>query len=522
MNYLQNLLALLLLVTESHGVYSEGIRGNPPSFNEFLSYNKRKLSNHYKKNHGDRSLFKTSMFPQNLQPGQTSTSCSTEKKVTMIEFCINGNHNQGEHDDHQLYLHNAFLDRRVDLAEGMCHDLTEDIPYNAKIVDGTESLLVGTREHDPDRQQDHFAELFVGEWYDEICREYLITLYIDFNEGNGIFACWNSFWDQVELDIPQCPDKIPPNNMFEFTLKITPASEHTIQSEVGNQWVSHSKIDWPRIWTDMDGDDCSFYTEYPDFCGEMATWSGNGGYTANEACVVCGGGINPNDKVPPTAPIVVSPPTSDSDNKGWMDWPGAWVVAFAAGAVATVLGYKVLSRKSDVQTASKAAANTGKWVPMIKGLKDPSREILTPKEVASLFGLWNDALLTGDPDTVAERYAKGAVLLPTKSDIPRTDYESIRAYFVDFLAKKPRGTILKNYVQTQGNYAMDVGIYEFAFQNGQRIRARYSFLYTKEYGIWKIKHHHSSEMPETKEQVLSDDEVKQLFSMLNDALLKSK
>ena len=74
-------------------------------------------------------------------------------------------------------------------------------------------------------------------------------------------------------------------------------------------------------------------------------------------------------------------------------------------------------------------------------------------------------------------------------------------------------------VQSQPNYAMDVGIYEFAFQDGSRVRARYSFLYTKEDGEWKIKHHHSSGMPETKGQVISQDEVRQLFTLWNDALL---
>ena len=76
--------------------------------------------------------------------------------------------------------------------------------------------------------------------------------------------------------------------------------------------------------------------------------------------------------------------------------------------------------------------------------------------------------------------------------------EGIRDYFVHFLEKRPTGEILESYVSSQRNYATDVGIYEFTFQDGSKVRARYSYLYVKEGGEWKIKHHHSSGMPEAK------------------------
>ena len=115
------------------------------------------------------------------------------------------------------------------------------------------------------------------------------------------------------------------------------------------------------------------------------------------------------------------------------------VFALAAGAAA--VGFNVFSGQSGPQEADA----TGEWTRMMPGLTDPTRDTLTAREVGGLFGLWNSALLTGNPDTVAQRYTKEAVLLPTKSDIPRTDYEGIRAYFVKFLEKKPTGTILESY-----------------------------------------------------------------------------
>ena len=66
---------------------------------------------------------------------------------------------------------------------------------------------------------------------------------------------------------------------------------------------------------------------------------------------------------------------------------------------------------------------------------------ITEKEVRGLFNLWNDALATLDPKKVANRYASKGVLLPTVSDVPRTDYPGIEDYFTNFLKLKPQGKV---------------------------------------------------------------------------------
>merc|ERR1712154_675233 len=126
---------------------------------------------------------------------------------------------------------------------------------------------------------------------------------------------------------------------------------------------------------------------------------------------------------------------------------------------------------------------------------DPATtEILEDNEVKSLFNLWNDALATLDPDQVAARYSKNPCLLPTVSDVPRTDYDSIKAYFVDFLKKEPQGEILESYVTAGDDWCMDDGIYEFTMgATGDVVKTRYSFVCTLEDGEWKIAHHHSSQ-----------------------------
>ncbi len=89
----------------------------------------------------------------------------------------------------------------------------------------------------------------------------------------------------------------------------------------------------------------------------------------------------------------------------------------------------------------------------------PSASDITPKQVRALFSLWNNALATGDSRLVASRYAtkSGAVLLPTVSDTPRTDYTGIKDYFDGFLKKQPQGEILDGNIRIGDGWAQDAG-----------------------------------------------------------------
>merc|ERR1712127_698341 len=131
-----------------------------------------------------------------------------------------------------------------------------------------------------------------------------------------------------------------------------------------------------------------------------------------------------------------------------------------------------------------------------------SAEPITETEVRSLFNLWNDALATKDPVQVAKRYSKAGVLLPTVSDVPRTDHPGIVDYFANFLKGEPQGEILSGDILVGTNWAQDAGIYEFTMgTTGAKVKGRYTFVYVFEDGKWMISQHHSSVMPEgTKPQ----------------------
>lgn len=121
------------------------------------------------------------------------------------------------------------------------------------------------------------------------------------------------------------------------------------------------------------------------------------------------------------------------------------------------------------------------------------------KLAAELFNKWNNALQTGNPKIVAALYSDDAVLLPTVSNLARTNLAEIEDYFAHFLEKKPFGTIIQRNVKKGCNKLTDAGIYSFRLtdQTGSKnVAARYTFVYEHRNGGWKIAHHHSSVMPE--------------------------
>jgi uncharacterized protein (TIGR02246 family) len=124
------------------------------------------------------------------------------------------------------------------------------------------------------------------------------------------------------------------------------------------------------------------------------------------------------------------------------------------------------------------------------------------KEIAGLFNGWNAALQTGDADTVADRYAKDAVLLPTVSNKVRTDRAGIVDYFEHFLQNKPAGKKVQTVINVlDSDSAIDTGVYEFTLTDPDTgakrvVEARYTYEYEKRGGQWKIVNHHSSAMPE--------------------------
>jgi uncharacterized protein (TIGR02246 family) len=116
------------------------------------------------------------------------------------------------------------------------------------------------------------------------------------------------------------------------------------------------------------------------------------------------------------------------------------------------------------------------------------------------FRRWNDALKEKNYDKVAALYcSQDLSFLPTVSPKFIRDGQSTKEYFVEFLKKLPDGTITQDNVQRYGNDAyLHTGLYTFMTGSEgarQPVEARFSYMWRKVDGEWKISHHHSSALP---------------------------
>jgi uncharacterized protein (TIGR02246 family) len=117
------------------------------------------------------------------------------------------------------------------------------------------------------------------------------------------------------------------------------------------------------------------------------------------------------------------------------------------------------------------------------------------------FQKWNDALQTKNNMAVAALYSKTDLsFLPTVSPQHIKGSSATEEYFKDFVQKNPFGTITDDKVQVfdGGKAYLHSGMYTFELGDaGKRtpVSARFSYVWKKEAGEWKIAHHHSSVTP---------------------------
>ncbi|WP_090812251.1 nuclear transport factor 2 family protein [Paraburkholderia tuberum] len=118
------------------------------------------------------------------------------------------------------------------------------------------------------------------------------------------------------------------------------------------------------------------------------------------------------------------------------------------------------------------------------------------EEGLSLLDAWAEAFNTREPARVAALYAEDAFLHGTSQARLRVGMAEIRAYF--------RGTATvefgeRHFVGLSDGNLLSVGNYRFSRtqDDGREIGApaRFTFLFQRREGVWKILHHHSSAEP---------------------------
>lgn len=126
---------------------------------------------------------------------------------------------------------------------------------------------------------------------------------------------------------------------------------------------------------------------------------------------------------------------------------------------------------------------------------------VTTSDIEAQFAHFSAAWATFDPDAVVALFTSDPVLLATVSNQPRTTPAGVEDYFAAFLKNKPVARIDSSTTEIDCQTASRVGTWTVTLTDPvtaatREVRARYTFIYRYEDGVWKIDHLHSSAMPE--------------------------
>ena len=122
------------------------------------------------------------------------------------------------------------------------------------------------------------------------------------------------------------------------------------------------------------------------------------------------------------------------------------------------------------------------------------------EDVAAATAKWAEVFVLDDPDPILSLYDTEGVLWGTISPTRRDTPDALRDYFVKAFKALPghKVTFGDQLIRVYGNTAINTGYYTFSFVkdgNPTSLPARYSFVYVKRNGDWKIVDHHSSKSP---------------------------
>ena len=119
-------------------------------------------------------------------------------------------------------------------------------------------------------------------------------------------------------------------------------------------------------------------------------------------------------------------------------------------------------------------------------------------EARTLTGGWIEAVQR-DVDDVCALYAPDATFHPTLSDQFVTEANGVRKYFDAFVPKRPVVRITRSVQCDVAEHAvLHSGTYEIELgdpNSRELVRARFTFLWQRFNGTWRITHHHSSASP---------------------------
>lgn len=121
----------------------------------------------------------------------------------------------------------------------------------------------------------------------------------------------------------------------------------------------------------------------------------------------------------------------------------------------------------------------------------------SPQEV---LNAWLNGVNAGESNRVLALYAKGSVLVPTFSEKILNDRIGIEAYFLGLSKRGVSKVTVKegtlNVLELANGVFALAGLYDWSFQDGQKVKARFTYT-VNIHKASPITHHHSSVLPES-------------------------
>ena len=111
-----------------------------------------------------------------------------------------------------------------------------------------------------------------------------------------------------------------------------------------------------------------------------------------------------------------------------------------------------------------------------------------------IFHTWVDKIKSNDAHQVSELYHQDGILLGTFSNIERVGRSLIFDYFEDLLKSPIDVQIISEKAYKTKSMSTVAGLYNFIV-SGEKIEARFSFVFLKTSNKWEIISHHSSILP---------------------------
>jgi uncharacterized protein (TIGR02246 family) len=121
------------------------------------------------------------------------------------------------------------------------------------------------------------------------------------------------------------------------------------------------------------------------------------------------------------------------------------------------------------------------------------------KHIPNVFIDWINGIEKNMPNSLTKLYSEDTTFLPTLSKKFIENENTIMDYYKFLLQNKINIKLIKQDIKKFDKIILHSGFYDFICldknKNKSIINARFTFVYKKINGKWKIVHHHSSEKP---------------------------